>query len=253
MEMLGRINELLDHEEPFCLATILTSNHPKIRPGRQAVIRLPGSIEGETGDSGIDRLLLRNALDCFKQNRKASIEVEPGMLVFFDLLARSIHLVICGAGHIAVPLARYACDVGFNVTVIDDREDFASPGRFPGCRTIAADFVSVLRTMRFGLSTYVVVVTRGHEHDTDCLSEVLKHENGYVGLIGSRRRIGFVLETLAMQGIPRDRLSNVFTPIGLPIGADSPEEIAVSIVAELVCVRKKGPEPARTLRESVEI
>lgn len=252
MKMLEHINELLDQEEPFCLATILTSTHPQIKSGRQIIIRRIGSIEGETGDQEVDQSLVKTALECFNRNRKTCVEVEPGMLVFFDLIARSIRLVICGAGHIAVPLARYACDVGFNVTVIDDREDFARPERFPGCRTIAGEFISVLRTMNYGPSTYVVVITRGHEHDTDCLLEVLQHENGYVGLIGSRRRIGFVLEMLAKQGIPQHRLSNVFTPIGIPIGADSPEEIAISIVAELVFVRKKGSGPARAVRESME-
>ncbi len=105
--------------------------------------------------------------------------------------------------------------------------------------------------MTYGPSTYVVVITRGHEHDADCLAEVLKHETGYVGLIGSRRRVSFVLEMLGKQGIPQDRLASVFTPIGIPIGAESPEEIALSIMAELVCVRRKGPQQAITLRESI--
>lgn len=252
MKMLDRINELIADEEQFCLASVLTSAHGGIEPGSQVIIRQPGSIEGETGNRDIDRRLVRNALECFQKNRKTCIEIEPGMLVFFDLPARRAQLIVCGAGHIAVPLARYARDAGFAVTTIDDREDFASVERFPGCRVVARDFISALRETAYGPSTYVVVITRGHEHDTECLAEVLTHETGYVGLIGSRRRVGFVMETLQAQGITQDRLSMLFTPIGLPIGAESPEEIAISIVAELVCVRKKGAKTAITLRKSVE-
>jgi len=113
---------------------------------------------------------------------------------------------------------------------------------------IAEDFIAALRGMPLGPSTYVVVITRGHEHDAECLAEILRRETAYVGLIGSRRRVRFVLEMLGREGIPQERLGEVFTPIGLPIGAESPEEIALSIVAELVCMRRKGHAQARALR-----
>ncbi len=118
---------------------------------------------------------------------------------------------------------------------------------------VAAEFTEALREMPLGPSAYVVVITRGHEHDADCLAEILKKEAAYVGLIGSRRRVRIVLEVLGNEGTPRERLQNVFTPIGIPIGAKSPEEIALSIVSELVCVRRKGPTQARDLRAAVRI
>lgn len=251
MKQLERINELIAHGEPFCLATVLTSARNGIATGLQVIIRRDGSLEGTTGNIDMDRLIARAALACFEQRRKTSVELAPGMLVFFDMPARSTPLIICGTGHIAVPLARYACNVGFAVTIIDDREDFARAERFPGCEVLAEDFIPALRDIALGPAAYVVVITRGHEHDADCLAEVLKHETGYVGLIGSRRRVRFVLEMLGQQGIPQNRLSNVFTPIGLPIGAESPTEIAISIVAELICVRQKGHRQAITLRESI--
>jgi xanthine dehydrogenase accessory factor len=97
------------------------------------------------------------------------------------------------------------------------------------------------------------VITRGHEHDADCLLEILKKQTAYVGLIGSRRRVRFVLEMLENEGIAKERLQEVFTPIGTPIGAESPEEIALSIISEIVCVRLKGPQQARNLRAAVGI
>jgi xanthine dehydrogenase accessory factor len=118
---------------------------------------------------------------------------------------------------------------------------------------IAEDFTLALREIAFGPSTYVVVITRGHVHDVDCLTEILGKKMAYVGLIGSRRRVRIVLEILEKQGVSRKYLKKVFTPIGLPIGAESPEEIALSIVSELVCVRRKGPAQAKTLRAAVGI
>ena len=137
--------------------------------------------------------------------------------------------------------------------IIDDRPDFANPFRFPRCDVRVGEFTETLRDMFFGPSTYAVVITRGHEHDTDCLIEILKKKTAYTGLIGSRRRVRFVLDMLGREGIPEERLRDVFTPIGLPIGADSPDEIALSIVSELVCVRRKGPEQARALRAAIGI
>jgi len=252
MEILNRINQLFSCDEPFCLATVVVS--PSLQQGilgSKVIIHSDGSTEFTTGSDEIDRLIALAAQRSFKEHKKMTIEVAQGLQVFFDLPARNRQLVICGAGHIAVPLARYARDVGFNVAVIDDREDFANGERFPSCEVVAEEFIPALRKVAYGSATYVVVITRGHEHDADCLSEVLRHETGYVGLIGSRRRVRFVLEMLGRQGVAQEKLTEVFTPIGIPIGAESPEEIALSIMAELVCVRRKGAQQAITLRQSL--
>lgn len=252
MEILDRINQLLSLDVQFCVATIVDSTLAQSILGAKVIIRDDGAFEFTTGSNEIDRQIGQTAQHCLKEHKKIVSEVTPGVQVFFDLPARNAQLVICGAGHIALPLARYARDAGFTVTVIDDREDFAKQDRFPGCEVIAEEFVPALHSISYGLTTYVVVITRGHEHDADCLSEVLKHHAGYIGLIGSRRRVRFVLEMLGSQGIAREKLAGVFTPIGIPIGAESPEEIAISIVAELVCVRRKGAQYAITLRQQVQ-
>ena len=187
------------------------------------------------------------------ENKSTVVEIESGCNVFLNVLCADAQLVICGAGHIALPLARFSRKLGFQVTVIDDRSDFANLTRFPGCKVIAEEFTVALRGMTFGPTTYVVVITRGHEHDVDCLIEIINKKTVYVGLIGSRRRVRIVLEALAEEGFPQERLNEVFTPIGLPIGAESPEEIALSIVSELVCVRRKGPDQARTIRKAVGV
>lgn len=250
MDILNRINQLLYRDEPFCLATVLASPPSRAISGTKVIIRVDGSHEFTTGIDDIDVLIAQAALRCFNGRKKLTAEVAEGFLVFFDFPGQEVQLVICGAGHIAVPLARYARDARFAVTIIDDREDYANRERFTDCEVIAEEFMPALRGISYGPTTYVVVITRGHEHDAVCLGEVLKHETGYVGLIGSRRRVRFVLEMLGNQGIAREKLANVFTPIGIPIGAESPEEIALSIAAELVCVRSKGPLQAMKMRKS---
>ena len=139
------------------------------------------------------------------------------------------------------------------MTVLDDRAEFANPGRFPDCRIVVDEFTPALEKMNLGKSAYVIVITRGHEHDADCLLAVLRKETAYVGLIGSRRRVAFVLQMIEQQGIAAGRIKDVFTPIGTPIGAESPAEIALSIIAELVCVRRRGPGQARALRAAIGI
>lgn len=253
MNITEKIVDLLDQGETFCLATVIASKDKNIAIGTKTIIYQNGTMEYEKGGAVIKRLISIPVAEVFEERRKKTVEIKEGVQVFFDLLSQTVHLVICGAGHIAVPLARYAIDLGFTVSIIDDRPDFANELRFPHCNVIANDFIPALRAMPMGSSTYAVVITRGHEHDAECLSEILKKKTDYVGLIGSRRRVKFVLEMLSREGIHKKRLAEVFTPIGLPIGAESPEEIALSIISELVCVRRKGAEQAQTLRNSVGI
>ncbi len=253
MDIHARIVQLLEKEKSFCLATVVGSKTGDIGPGRKAIVIDNGSIEGTLGSAQLDSNLASQAKIALRENKSCLVEIESGLKVFLNILSSDAQLIVCGAGHIAIPLTRFAHRVGFRVTVIDDRSDFASPSRFPDCKVIAENFTVALRDFHFGPATYVVVITRGHEHDVDCLIEILKKKARYVGLIGSRRRVRFVLEMLAEDGISKTRLKEVFTPIGLPIGAESPEEIALSIVSELVCVRRKGPAQARALRNTVGI
>lgn len=255
MGILKRINELLAENEILCLATIIESAQTDLPPGAKTIILRNGEMEGPLGQTALAQEVRAEAFTAFR-DRKKKLLVYPGDIrIFFDIIMSDVKLVICGAGHIAVPLAKLAREAGFYVVVIDDRPDFAHPSRFPGCEVIAADFIPTLRQIPVSPTTYCVVITRGHEHDAECLQEILRKESeaAYVGLIGSKRRVRFVVEMLAQRGIQQERLDSLFTPIGLPIGAESPEEIAVSILGELICVRKKGPEQARLLRRAAGV
>lgn len=253
MEIVARVYELIEKGETFCLATVVESDRPDLSTGFKLIVLKDGSVESGLASVPMVHALRGAALQTLNQRKRRILEIETGVRVFFDLLSFEARLIVCGAGHIAIPLARFARATGFWVTVLDDREDFANEDRFPGCSVIAENFTQALRDVSYGPTTYVVVITRGHEHDVDCLSEILEKETAYVGLIGSRRRVRFVLEWLEKNGFPPQRLKEIFTPIGIPIGAESPEEIALSIVSELVCVRRKGNTQARALRAAVGI
>ena len=148
-------------------------------------------------------------------------------------------LVIAGAGHIGVALAGLASTLGFLVDVADDRADLLTPERFPTARTlIGGDIEASLRRYPFDEHAYAVIVTRGHRHDGAALSAVVDAPARYVGLIGSRRKVRTILADLRDKGVSRASLGRVHAPIGLEIGAVTVEEIAVSIAAELVAVRR---------------
>ena len=253
MDIADRIVALLKKEKNCCLATVVDSGSPAVPTGTKAILLIDGTLEGSLGSVQLDAKLKALTQKIFGEGKSGIAEMQKGTKVFINILSADARLIICGAGHIAMPLAQFAHQLGFRVTVIDDRSDFANPLRFPNCEVIAEDFTLALRDLHFSPATYVVVITRGHEHDADCLIEILKKKTVYVGLIGSRRRVRFVLEMLGERGFSQKRLKEVFTPIGLPIGAESPEEIALSIVSELVCVRRRGEAQARALRAAVGV
>jgi xanthine dehydrogenase accessory factor len=147
-----------------------------------------------------------------------------------------------GAGHVAQPIARLAALVGFRVRVVDDRAEFANPERFPEAEAIhlATDFDSALNGLAVNRRAFIVIVTRGHLHDKAVLMQALRTEAAYIGMIGSRRKREQIFGALLRQGFTAADLRRVHSPIGLNIGAETPEEIAVSIVAELIQARAQG-------------
>ncbi len=161
--------------------------------------------------------------------------------VMIEVAERPATLLIVGGGHIGQSLAAIASQVGFSVAVLDDRAAFANTERFPTAdRVVCGDFVEELRRFPIDADTYIVLVSRGHKQDELSLREVATSEAAYVGMIGSRRRVGAVLTHLAREGLPQETLGRVHTPIGLDIGAETPEEIAVSILAQIISVRRGG-------------
>jgi xanthine dehydrogenase accessory factor len=150
----------------------------------------------------------------------------------------SERLLILGGGHVGLALARVAVGLSFLVAVADPRPEYSGSGRFPaGVACATSGFAEAIAAFPFGKRTYVVVVSPGHLGDLECARAILGREYRYAGLIGSRRKSRMLLDELVAEGFPREKVEALRTPIGLPIGAETPEEIAISIAAELVAAR----------------
>lgn len=178
-----------------------------------------------------------------------------GQTVFVERLIEEPELVICGGGHISLELALLAGYLEYPYTVIDDREEFANRERFPGAKEcICRDFKEVLSEREFSSNTYYIIVTRGHAADLECLELVLRRPYGYVGMIGSRAKVKKVMDTLRDRGVSEEKLSQVHAPIGLPIGGQTPKEIGVSIIAQLILVKNEDQPSSyleRRLKEAI--
>ena len=156
-----------------------------------------------------------------------------------------INLLIIGAGHVGQAVAELAARCDFDVTVADDRAQYANPGRFPAAKAFSVGpMAQILPALQVDANTYVLIVTRGHGHDQESLDHMARTPAAYVGLIGSRRKIRMIFEALREQGVPDERLDRVAAPVGIEIGSETVEEIAISIVAELIAVRNLNRPPA---------
>ncbi len=224
--------------------------------GRRLVVTAD-SITGSLGPSGLEESAALRAREAIEAGKCELHEIEhagDAWKLFIEPVFTIPELVVVGAGHIARPLCRMAAMLGFKVVVLDDRPEFASEGWFPDATSVrVVNFNDAFRDVRIGSFSYVVLVTRGHKYDYDCILQLLRREArpAYLGMIGSRRRVRATFEALVRDGVAPERLADVRAPIGLDIGAETPEEIALAIAAEIVAVRRGGSGGALSLEERV--
>ncbi len=183
-----------------------------------------------------------------------SYQTESGPQRYTETIEPRPTLIIAGAGHVGQALARLASDMEFDVVVIDDRAEFASQARFPTAQQlIVGEIEKELQGYHYDASSYIVIVTRGHKHDGQALQAILNTSAKYIGLIGSQRKIATIMRDLVSQGATFAQLANVHAPIGLEINAVTVPEIAVSIAAELIAVRRGlANQPAMPMKLSAE-
>jgi xanthine dehydrogenase accessory factor len=203
------------------------------------------SLHGTLGTPALDASALAAAHGALADPRHQDglVALAEGVEAYVEVRRPVPDLVIVGAGHIALPMARTGAELGFRVWVLDDRTDFATRERFPTAhRVVRADFSDPFRDVPIHRGTHLLLVTRGHKYDYDCLVKILRDpaRPAYIGMIGSRRRIRATFAQLLEDGIGRERLADIHAPVGLDIGAETPEEIAVAVAAELVKVRRGG-------------
>jgi xanthine dehydrogenase accessory factor len=245
------IEQLLERGE---VALIVTKVSGQGAIGAKLLVREGGVLLGSLGDPVLDSLVTNHAsrfLTSRDETRMISAsELDPNLPgaretnLLFERLQPAPRLVICGAGHVGASLARLAAFAGYHTTLIDDRADFLKRERFPEEQIdllVADDWnPALLKAIGNGRGVSVAVVTRGHNEDEQCLRVVVRANPDYVGLIGSKRRTSIVIDRLRESGIPEEQLKNIHGPIGLDIGAVTPEEVALAIMSEIVAVRRGG-------------
>ncbi|MDF2631101.1 MAG: hypothetical protein K0R39_4932 [Symbiobacteriaceae bacterium] len=237
---LETLTTAISQRRPVTLVTVvagpLAGQHLVAGPGGALLAADPGAAALAT-DPGLAFLSITEP----DSDIRKTISIGTHRL-YIETFLPPPELVIIGAGHVAQPVAQLGKLMGYTVTIIDDRPDYANATRFPTAdRIICEGFVPAVRSLVVGPSTYVVLVTRGHRHDMACLLELITTSARYIGMIGSRIRVETVFRLLtAEHGIDPTHFEKVHAPIGLDLNARTPQEIAVAIAAELLKVRRGG-------------
>lgn len=253
------IREVLEHGATATLVTLLeTAQALSIDVGAKLLVRTDGTQVGSFGDPSLEAAIIQHVAAFSRTREEARIfkvaEFAPDLtqfgdlLILFERLEAEPRLVIAGAGHVGASLARLAALVGYRVTLIDDRAEFVTRELFSSPKEQNIDPVladSWSEAMRAaignGRGVSIAIVTRGHKQDEDCLRATIAAIPDYVGMIGSKRRTNIVLDKLREEGADESELEKVRAPIGLDIGAVSPEEVALAILAEIIAERRGGP------------
>jgi xanthine dehydrogenase accessory factor len=230
------------------LATVVeVDGNVRVEPGAKCLVR-DGGILGETvGDARVIQAILQESTARLRAEKSQLVsltvpEVGGKLEVFFEVMPAPPKLIVVGAGHIAVPLVKIAKVLDFYVTVIDDRLLYANRERFPDAdEVVVGDMAQTLKEMTITPSCYIVLITRGHAYDEPCLRVILPSQAKYIGMIGSRRRIKACFERFRNEDkIGEELIERVYAPIGLDIGTETPPEIALSILGEVIKVRRGG-------------
>jgi xanthine dehydrogenase accessory factor len=252
LQLTRVINQILDSGSIAALVTVIAGSD---RVGTKLLVNEDGRTVGSLGNSLLDSVAIGRAktfIESREQTRAANVREfapnypEPEVMLLFERLHPAPRLIVCGAGHVGAALAKLGTFVGYSTTLIDDRAEFVSPERFPDSQielVVAQNWAnSVRQSIGNGKGVAIAVVTRGHNEDEECMQAIMDVTVDYVGLIGSKRRTNIVIDNLRHMGVDEERLQSIRAPIGLNIGAITPEEVALAIIAEIVAERhgRKG-------------
>ena len=254
MDIYGEIAALLRSGGCGALATIVNSqgSTPSFRAAK-LLVREDGTTLGTVGGGNVEAEVLRVAREVIQKEKpqtltfhlndkpqdNAGLTCGGNLQVFIEPLIPAPELYIVGAGHIAMNLCRIAALAGFEVSIIDDRDEFANPERFPQAKHIIAEqFDSALPKMEVGANSFILIASRGHGLDLAALRWAVETNARYIGMVASRKKSILLLRELEKAGVSAEKLTRVNTPVGLDIGAITPEEIAVAITAEMIAFRR---------------
>jgi len=256
MDIFAEITRLRKEGRKAALATIIQvqGSIPSYESSK-ILIRDDGSIVGTVGGGCVEAEVFAVAQEVMREEKPRRLhfnlndkpEYETGMLcggsldIFVEPILATPTAYLFGGGHVSLYVSKVASVAGFDTVIIDDREAFASKERFPeAMETYAGPWEEIFPRLKINGFSYLIIVTRGHKGDLICLRWAVTTPARYIGMIGSKRKVIEIFKALESAGVPRERLARVHAPVGLDIGALTPEEIAVAIVAEMIAVRRNA-------------
>ena len=253
--MFQEIAAALGKGERGTLVTVVrVSGAAPCGPGARLFVRADGGVLGTLGGATTDARARDDALAALESGQAGMqtyhLDPEGGesvgscgatLEVFVEPLRPEPRLLVAGSGYVAQALARLAAPLGWRVTLLDDRSEFVRSARLPeDVETVVGELAELLRERQPDAMTAIVIVTRGHRSDKEALQATLGTSAGYVGMIGSPSKVRTIFKALLREGMPSETLGRVYAPIGLDLRAETPDEIALSIAAELLCWRRGG-------------
>ena len=255
-EIFREITRALERGESVALATIVkVSGSAPRKEGAKILVRPDGSTVGTIGGGPLENTVIQEALKALAEGKPRLLhyglraDLHPEDLgvcggdveIFVDVISPTETLLLVGGGHVSLALAKLAKELGYRIVVLDEKSEFASKERFPFADEVqAGELASLLENFPITPHTWIVIATRSHETDALALEKVLNSPASYIGLLGSRRKVALIFKRLREQGFEESLLSRVCAPIGLDIGAETPGEIAISIMAEMVLHKRGG-------------
>lgn len=260
MKVLQAAAEAMQSGRAAALVTVVGVNGSAPRAsGARMLVYGDGEIVGTVGGGTFEHRLIAQAVEAIAEGRPRRYAVHltrdlgmccgGAMEAFIEPLAPVEHLVIYGAGHVGAAVAALARTLGFDVTVVDERDEWLTAGRFPGCTRLLGDPLRQLDGLPWGPLAYHLIVSHSHALDQDLVERLLPRPLAWLGLIGSRTKIARFFLRLQASGMDPALFRRLSAPVGLDIGAETPEEIAVAIAAELVRVRRRSARPTLALSE----
>ena len=255
-DIYQEIVRVREEGQEAALVTIVSATGSTPREeGAKMLVKPDGAILGTIGGGSLEAQVIKEAVGVIKQGKPKHSHFtlsdkeasEVGMIcggdveVFIEPILTTPTLYIFGGGHISLPLSQMGKLLGFKIAVIDDRNDFANTERFPQAEMVLAeDYAKAFPKLKVDKTSYIVIVTRGHQHDELVLNWAISTPAKYIGMIGSKTKVKTIYSHLLAKGVPQEKLDSIHSPIGLEIEAQTPEEIAVSILAEIIKVRRSA-------------
>lgn len=242
-EALGgpRMADVLQHAAdggpPVAIATMLRRAGRELSFAGRIFVGVEGQVSGTLGDGELDRRAAALSIEHLPHATPRAVTLDDQHDLLIDPVAGRPQLVVAGGGHVALAIARQAALLDFDVTILEDRPEFADPDRFSGARVIQGDVPAAIAAFDYSWSSFIVIATRGHKLDADCVRAAITTPARYIGLLGSRRKTVLIEKMLREEGVDDARIAAIHAPVGLDLGGRTPSEIALSVLAEITARR----------------